>query len=68
MYISLQDLKDVSKDSGNPNPGIFLLDDMKTINEQEQAFAPTNVQLDEDGDLVIFVDKKMLQEKIFEKD
>ena len=60
MY-ELNDIKELVKAySGNENPGVFILSDMKTCEDTEEAFSPTNIFIDDEGDIIIQVDKHLL--------
>ncbi len=54
MTYTLEDLKSlVVNYSGNDNPTIFVLDD--NCDDSEQAFKPTCIFIDDDGDIIIQV-------------
>lgn len=58
---TLDDLKNLaSAYSGNDNPSIFLLSDMKRCDQTDEAFCPTNVFIDDNGDIIIQVDEYLL--------
>lgn len=58
---TLDDLKSLCKKySGNDNPSIFILSDMKRDTQTDEAFAPTNVFIDDAGDIIIQVDEHLL--------
>lgn len=61
VIYTLDDLKEIARESGNDNPSIFILSDMKTIKNSEEAFAPTSVNVDENGDIIIMVDEYLLK-------
>lgn len=61
VLYTLEDLKEIARESGNDNPSIFILSDMKTIKNSEEAFPPTNINVDENGDIVIMVDEYLLK-------
>ena len=59
---TLDDLKSLTEKYGNKNPNIFLLSDMKTCDGTSEAFAPTNVFIDDNGDIIIQVDEHLLKQ------
>ena len=62
VLYTLDDLKEIARESGNDNPSIFILSDMKTIKNSEEAFSPTNINIDKNGDIIIMVDNKLLSQ------
>ena len=59
---TLDDLKSLTEKYGNKNPNIFLLSDMKTCDDTSEAFAPTNVFIDDNGDIIIQVNEHLLKQ------
>ena len=56
-YTTLHNFKQLAKAySGNDNPGVFILSD--TTDDSSKAFEPTCVFVDDNGDLIVQVDKK----------
>lgn len=56
---TLHNLKQLSKAySGNDNPGIFVLTDKH--DDSSKAIEPTCVFIDDDGDIIIQVNKNLL--------
>jgi len=60
VLYSLEDLKELVKNSGNNNPNIFIMSDMKTKEQTHEAFPPTNIFIDFEGDIIIQIDEHML--------
>ena len=60
MLLTLNDLKEMAKDSGNENPCIFLLSDMKTKEQADESWCPTNIFIDDSGSIVIQFNEEML--------
>lgn len=61
-YWTLDDLRVVASDSGNDNPGVFLLSDRKTKDQASEAFGPTNIFIDEYGDIIIQFNEEMIND------
>ena len=60
MY-KLSDIKTLAKIySGNNNPGIFLLSDRKQCDKSDEAFEPSNIFIDDDGDIIIQFNEEMI--------
>ncbi len=55
QYWTLSDIKAVASQSGNDNPGIFLLSEEDE--DTEDAFAPTDIFVDDAGDIIIKFDE-----------
>ena len=55
---TLYDLKQLTKAYGNENPSVWILDDQ--TDKSENAIKPTCVFIDNDGDIIIQVNKKIL--------
>ena len=58
QYWTLDDLRAIALKSGNNNPGIFLLSE--SDKDAEDAFAPTDIFIDDDGDIIIKFDEGFL--------
>lgn len=62
MVYTLEDLKILTSNySGNDNPMIFILND--DCNDSKQAFEPTCIFIDDDGDIIIQVPSAQLTNK-----
>lgn len=49
MYVTFEELKDlIAKKSDNENPGIF-------VESMGQCYEPVDIEIDKDGDVIIFV-------------
>ena len=57
---TLQDLIDFAKKSNNDNPSIWLLDDQ--CDDYDQACGIEDIDLDEDGDIIIKVNIETLED------
>lgn len=58
FILQLKDLTQILNHTGNNNPTIWLLEDTKT-NESE-AFPPSNVFIDNQGDIIIQFNPEMI--------
>lgn len=58
QYWTLDDLRAIALKSGNDNPGIFLLPESNE--DTDDAFAPTDIFVDDIGDIIIKFDEGFL--------
>ena len=59
ILYTLEDLKEIRE--GNENPGIFIISDIKTKEQSDEAFCPTNIFVDDVGDIIIQIDEHKLK-------
>ena len=59
-YQTLDDLKEKALENGNENPGIFILSNKKTEEQNEDSFPPSDVFIDFEGDIIIKFNEKYL--------